>query len=163
MNLVTLPFILLIVSTFLIIFFYFYIFNKKPLSQLQKTFFYILVCILIISFGVLAQNIFYTLFGFPPIYFEYFIYIGTCFLPISIFFTALVLQNTQISFKRKYIILFIIPILSLLVLWTNDIHKLFYVNYSFTMSEAVFGPYFHVHSIYTYLLIFVSIFMLLRK
>lgn len=163
MNLFTTPFILLIISTFLIILMAFYVLGRKPLSQLQISFVFILVCVLIICLGVLIQNITYTLFDFPPIYFEYFIYIGTCFLPVAIFFMALIFKNTQIKLKKRYIVLFIIPVISLIVLWTNDIHHLFYKNYSLMMSDATFGPYFYVHSFYTYFLLFVSIFMIIKN
>ena len=162
MNLFTIPFISLVISTFLIILMAFYILNKKPLIQIQKSFIYIMICVLIICFGVLAQNTAYTLFDFKPIYFEYFIYIGTCFLPITIFFMALILKNTKIKFKKIYLTLFIIPILSLLVLWTNDWHHLFYKHYSLIMSDTIFGPYFYVHSFYTYIILFISIFILLQ-
>lgn len=162
MNLFTIPFILLVISTFLIILMAFYILNKKPLIQIQKSFIYIMICVLIICFGVLAQNTAYTLFDFKPIYFEYFIYIGTCFLPITIFFMALILKNTKIKFKKIYLTLFIIPILSLLVLWTNDWHHLFYKHYSLIMSDTIFGPYFYIHSFYTYIILFISIFILLQ-
>lgn len=162
MNLFTIPFILLIVSTSLVVFLAFYILSKKPKIQLQKSFMGILICVLIISLGVLMQNICYNLFEFPPIYFEYFIYIGTCFLPVAIFFMALILKDTHISFRKRYIALFVLPLLSLLVLWTNNIHHLFYINYSLIMSNTTFGPYFVIHSIYTYSLLFISIFMLLK-
>lgn len=162
MNLFTIPFILLIVSTSLVVFLAFYILSKKPKIQLQKSFMGILICVLIISLGVLMQNICYNLFEFPPIYFEYFIYIGTCFLPVAIFFMALILKDTHISFRKSYLALFVIPLLSLLVLWTNNIHHLFYINYSLIMSNTTFGPYFVIHSIYTYSLLFISIFMLLK-
>ena len=162
MNLFTIPFILLVISTFLIILMAFYILNKKPLIQIQKSFIYIMICVLIICFGVLVQNTAYTLFDFKPIYFEYFIYIGTCFLPITIFFMALILKNTKIKFKKIYLTLFIIPILSLLVLWTNDWHHLFYKHYSLIMSDTIFGPYFYIHSFYTYIILFITIFILLQ-
>lgn len=162
MNLFTIPFILLIVSTSLVVFLAFYILSKKPLIQLQKSFMGILICVLIISLGVLMQNICYNLFEFPPIYFEYFIYIGTCFLPVAIFFMALILKDTHISFRKRYIALFVLPLLSLLVLWTNNIHHLFYINYSLIMSNTTYGPYFYIHSFYTYFLLFISIYILLK-
>lgn len=162
MNFVTLPFILLVISTFLVVCIAFYILSKRPLIQLQKAFICILICVLIISFGVLMQNICYNLFDFPPIYFEYFIYIGTCFLPVAIFFMALIFNNTKITFKKSYLLLFILPIFSLLVLWTNNLHHLFYIKYSLNINESQVGPYFYIHSFYTYFLLFISIYMLLK-
>ena len=94
--------------------------------------------------------------GIAPIYFDYFVYIGTCFLPVTFLFTGLIFAKTKITFKRAHIMLFIIPILSLILLWTNDFHHLFYEVYSINISENVYGPFFYVYSIYSYLLIFVA-------
>ena len=156
MEVVTIPFILLILSIFLIFSLSFYVISKRPLKQLQKSFLSILTCIFIISIGVLLQSIFSTDFGVNPIYFEYFIYVGTCFLPVSFFFTALTFKNTRIKFEKRFLLAFIIPILSLIILWTNDIHNLFYVKYSSDMTQVIYGPYFNIHFIYTCGLLFVG-------
>ena len=161
MEVVTIPFILLILSIFLIFSLSFYVISKRPLKQLQKSFLSILTCIFIISIGVLLQSIFSTDFGVNPIYFEYFIYVGTCFLPVSFFFTALTFKNTRIKFEKRFLLAFIIPILSLIILWTNDMHNLFYVKYSSDMSQVIYGPYFNIHFIYTYGLLFISMGILL--
>src|SRR5699024_8528345 len=97
-----------------------------------------------------------------PIYFDYFVYIGTCFLPIAFLAFGLTFAKTKITFTKKYLLLFIIPILTLLILWTNDFHHLFYIKYAVLNSETVFGPYFPIHSLYTYALIFVGVFYLIR-
>ena len=76
-------------------------------------------------------------YGIEPIYFDYFTYIGICFVTIAIFFVGLVFAKTKVKFKPKYLLLFIIPIMSLLVLWTNDYHHLFYENYSTNIAESV--------------------------
>ena len=159
---ITIPFILLIFSIILNAGLAFYIFSKRPLKQLQKAFMCILVCLFIISIGVLLQSIFATNYNVNPIYFEYFIYIGTCFLPVAFFFVSLTFKNTKIKFERQYLLLFIVPILTLLILWTNKYHHLFYVEYSSDMSKAVYGPYFIIHSLYTYVLLFVSMAMLVK-
>ncbi len=51
----------------------------------------------------------------------------------------------------------VIPILSLVVLWTNDLHHLFYIQYSSSFTDTIYGPYFYVHSVYTYLLLIIGI------
>lgn len=163
MNFITIPFVLLAISTTLIIFLAFYVIRKKPLIQIQKAFFCILLCVLIICIGVLLQSIFYNVFGFNPMYFEYIIYIGTAFLPVAIFFMALIFTNTKITFKRIYLLLFILPIVTLIILWTNRFHHLFYVQYSFNINESIVGPYFAVHSLYTYALFCVSMIMLIKN
>ena len=162
MQLIDLSFILLLISTLMIIFMLRYVSKKKPMLQLQQMFFYVLICILIICVGVIIQSIFEICFGVNPIYFEYFIYVGTCLLPVALFFTSLVFSKTKIKFKKTHIFLFIIPILSLLILWTNDYHHLFFEKYSMYISEGATGKYFIVHSIYTYLLFALAIFNFLK-
>ena len=157
-------FALLIVAIISIILLIYYVLSKRPLSQLQKSFLAMLICVLIISSGVFIQDVLTYYTDIAPIYVEYFIYIGTCFLPVALFFTALIFKNTKITFKKSYLFLFVIPVLSLLVLWTNDYHHLFFVDFpSNRMDEVVFGPYFYVHSLYTYGLIFIGMFMMFQS
>lgn len=162
MGFINLAFLSLCFSTVFIILLLFYILSHKPLTQLKKSFFLMLICVLIICIGVLLQQIFYNLCHINPIIFEYFIYIGTCFLPVALLATTLILKNTKIKFNKNFLLLFIVPIISLIVLWTNDFHHLFYVNYSLIIPEIVVGPYFIIHSIYTYGLLFISIFLLIQ-
>lgn len=150
-------FILLVISTLSIILLMGNIMRKKPLSQLQSAFATVLLTVLIISVGVISQLICTSFFNIEPIYFENFIYIGTCFLPVALFFVAIIFKDTKVRFKEKYLLLFIIPFLSLAVLYTNQYHNLFYKVYSSNLNEMVYGPYFYVHSIYTYGLLLVSI------
>lgn len=156
-----LSFILLLISTILLVFILFLILHKKSLTQLQISFSSVLFCALILDTGVLVQNICYRNFQMDPIPFENFIYIGTCFLPVCLFFTALVFTKTKIVFKKSYLLLFIIPILTLIMVWTNNYHHLFYKNYSLNLSEQTYGLYFTVHTIYTYGLLFISMAIIL--
>ena len=150
-------FILLIISTLSIILLMGKIRRKKPVSQLQNAFATVLLTVLIISVGVIAQLVCTIFFTIEPIYFENFIYIGTCILPVALFFVSIIFRNTKIRFRKRYLLLFVIPFLTLAVLYTNQYHHLFYKIYSSNLNEMVYGPYFYVHSIYTYGLLLVSI------
>lgn len=158
---IDLSFILLLISTILLIFILFLILHKKNLTQLQISFSSVLFCALILDTGVLVQNICYKYFQMDPSPFENIIYIGTCFLPVCLFFTALIFTKTKITFKKSYLLLFIIPILTLIMVWTNNYHHLFYKNYSLNLSEQTYGSYFTVHTIYTYGLLFISMAIIL--
>lgn len=136
--------------------------NYKKKKQINKAFIFVIVCLLICCIGQLASLLFADKFNIPPIYFDYFVYIGTCFLPVAFLFFGMVFSKTKIKFRRYHLLLFIIPILSLIILWTNDFHHLFYVTYSQNTSETVFGIYFYIHSIYTYALLFIALFTLIK-
>ena len=150
-------FILLVISTLSIILLMRNIIRKKPVSQLQNAFATVLLTVLVISVGVISQLVCSNFLNIEPIYFENFIYIGTCMLPVALFFVAIIFRNTKIRFKRKYLLLFVIPFLTLAVLYTNQYHHLFYKVYSSNLNEMVYGPYFYIHSIYTYGLLLISI------
>lgn len=138
------------------------ILKSKSKNQIKKVFSFNLVCLLICTVGQAMQIMFADKFNINPIYFDYFVYIGTCFLPVSVFFTGLIFQNTKVKFKKKYLLLFIIPIVSLIVLWTNDFHHLFYENYSVDFSKNVYGPYATIHNIYSYILLAIGILYMLK-
>ena len=131
-------------------------------SQIRTIFLFNLGCLLICTIGQASQIVFSNILGIEPIYFDYIVYIGTCFLPVSVFFTGLIFSNTKIKFKKRYLLLFIVPIISLLVLWTNDYHHLFYENYSVDFQKNEYGPYAIVHNIYSYILLAIGIIYLLK-
>ena len=131
-------------------------------NQLKTAFTLNLINLTICLIGLILQVIFSSKYNINPIYFDYIVYIGTCFLPVSVFLTGKIFANTKIKLKKYYIALSIIPIISLLILWTNDFHHLFYEKYSINLSDSVFGPYMIIHNIYSYLLLFLGILTLLK-
>lgn len=150
----------LIITTILILILFITVDRTKP-SQIKNSFSFTLICLLICCVGLILQIFFSSISSIPPIYFEYFVYIGSCFLPVAFLFIAITFAKTKIKFTKKYILLFIIPILSLLMLWTNDFHHLFYKVYSINFSQTVYGPYFYVSTVYTYTLYVISLFYLM--
>jgi len=158
-----LQFLILIISSFLILFIILYInnINKNKKTQISRCFSYVLICIFIISFGVIIQAIASNILNIDPLYFEYIIYIGTCFLPVAFFFTAMSYLNTKLTFKNSYLLLFVIPIITLLMLYTNNFHHLFYEHYSSNMNEMVYGWYLYIHIFYTYGLFVYSMILML--
>ena len=145
-----------------IILFLTYIKKNVQKSQMKRIFIIDLIILFWICLFLVLQYWLNLYYHIPLIFFEYFMYIGTCFLPLSIFFTCLIFINTKIKFKKSYIWLFIIPIISLLVLWTNDLHHLFYKSYSLDLSNTIRGPYIMIHNIYSYVILFLGLFLLIR-
>ena len=138
------------------------ILKKIAKSQLRTWFLLTIACLLICDIGLIGQILFSEKLGIPPIYFDYFVYIGTCFLPVCLLFTSIVFSKTKIKFKKSYLLLFVVPILSLLILWTNDYHHLFYIKYSINLNETQYGPYLFIHSVYSYLLLLIALIRLIK-
>lgn len=92
---------------------------------------------------------------------EHISYIGVIFLPISLMFTGIIYAKTNISFSSKYLLLFIVPLISLVIVFTNRYHSLFIKKYSFVSTGFVYGNYYLVHELYSYLCIAVGLYFLL--
>ena len=139
-----------------------YTLSRKNKKQLEKAFALIFVLLIFWMITSILQLYISNVFNVDPIYFDYIIGISGCFLSVAFFFLAIIFAKTKITFDKKYLLLFIIPTISLLLLWTNDFHHLFYQEYSTNTASTVFGKYFYVHSIYNYILYAVSLFILLK-
>lgn len=151
------------VSALLLLFISVFLYKSKYPTQIKYTFLFTLICLLIGCVGLIAQILFSEKFNIPSIYFDYFVYIGNCFLPVCLFLFSIAFSSTKFKFTRKYLLLFIIPVISLILLWTNNSHHLFYVTYSTDFSKTVYGPYLNlVHTPYTYILCALCIFNLLK-
>ena len=153
----TLAVLLVIIFAFLI-----YILKKITRTQLQQIFAVNLILLITICIFMFLQLQFSKKLNIAPLYFDYYSYIGIVFLPVSLFFTTKIFINTKIKFKPKDLLLFIIPVLSLILLWTNDLHHLFFKSYSIQLSNCEFGPFFIISQIYSYSLYFISIFNLIN-
>ena len=155
-------FILLILSTLLLIVLARYTLKKKPITKLQKYFSFMVLSVIIICVGLVVQKICFLLFSTNPIYFEGFVYIGTCLFPVLFFLMSACFVKNGFEFKKRYLLLFIVPILNIISVFTTNTHHLFYDVYSFNLNEMVYGPIMYVHLAYTYIMFFTGIVMLIK-
>jgi hypothetical protein len=70
--------------------------------------------------------------------------------------------------RRNMLLLSIVPILTVLLAWTNEAHHLIYSAYrmvsfgSLSMSEVTYGAWFYFLVAYSYLLVFLGVALLLQ-
>lgn len=155
-------FILLFVTLIATLTFAFFT-RKKQKSTLYSLF---RVLFLLLSLHVVALIL---LFYFKDIilnmdtlmYIDAISYISTCNLPVILFFISSIYENKETNLK-KYWYLFIIPILSIIIIFTNPLHHLFSKSYAINVADVQLGPYFYVHMLYTYLLILVAFIKLIK-
>lgn len=155
-------FILLFVTLIATLTFAFFT-RKKQKSTLYSLF---RVLFLLLSIHVVALIL---LFYFKDIilnmdtlmYIDAISYISTCNLPVILFFISSIYENKETNLK-KYWYLFIIPILSIIIIFTNPLHHLFCKSYAINVADVQLGPYFYVHMLYTYLLILVAFIKLIK-
>lgn len=133
-------------------------------SQVVTAFKFLIACMALWCAGLIVQILVINYTSINPLYIDYFIYCPVVFTPVAFFYvTYTYLKNNSEKNLRKYLFLLIVPIITLIVLWTNDFHHLFYKVYSINPEETVFGPYFYVHSIYTYVLFFIDLLILINN
>jgi PAS domain S-box-containing protein len=99
-----------------------------------------------------------------------FVYFGIGLLPAS--WLAFALEYVGLGFwltRRRLALLAIVPVWTLIVVWTNDLHHLFRTEVyhtdvgSYKILATTLGPAFWVHTLYSYLLLGLGTFLLLRN
>ena len=139
-----------------------YLSKGKKNNQLKSIFIISLSILIFWTLGLIMQITLSKPLNIKPVYFDYFIYIAICTIPIAVFFMGLIYANTKIELRKRYLLLFVVPIISLIILWTNDFHHLFYEQYSTNISDTVYGPYMVIHNIYSYILLGLGIIYMLK-
>ena len=135
--------------------------SRKNKTQVKFTFSALIVCLFIWTFS-LSLQILYQKQDIDPFFFEKLAGFGAFFTPVILLLFSQVYVHTKVNFTKKYLLLFIVPIISLILAFTNEFHHLFVINYALSSKDIIWGPYFTVHSIYSYLCLFVALFSLIR-
>ena len=138
-----------------------WIMSNRKVSQMKNIFLVTLYLLALWFINLILQVLFSTYYDVEPIIFENVTYISACLAPIFIYFISLAFKNPDMKFDKKHLLYFIIPIITLLVIWTNNYHHLFYVEYSIDINQTVFGAYFYIHSAYTYTILVLGLLNLL--
>lgn len=127
--------------------------KRNKLANVMSVLF---ICLIIWCFGLLLQkaSLAFSL-NVKPIYFDYITYIGTCLLFPTLILLSFYYNDNNIKFNKKWFLLYIVPIICLIILWTNDLHSLFYKVYSTKFPETIYGPVFYINTIYSYTLAFI--------
>lgn len=154
--------IVLIIVCILMNAFLLYLFKTQKPSQTHKIFMIICLLMLFWLIELILQATYSSSLKINPIYFDYFVYINACFVPVCFLALSMSFTNTKFIFNKKFKLVMIIPILSLLLLWTNDFHHLFYKQYSININETIAGPFLIMHNIYSYILLAIGLIKLLN-
>lgn len=111
------------------------------------------------SLGMLAEIYAQTYFQYEGMLFTNIYFTAVNFVPFCIFFLGITFANVEI--KRHYYALFLVPLTSTIILWTNPFHHLFFISFSLSSSEIVKGPYLIAETFLSYLLIAVGLYNLI--
>ena len=126
----------------------------KNKTKLHKHFIILDILFCVHIFG-LALQILMSNTNINPIYFEYITYIGAMYTAVELMMISILFKNKNMDTKKVHW-LYIIPTVLLILLWTNDYHHLFYIEYSTTFSQTVYGPMLYVFMVYSYTLVLLA-------
>ncbi len=82
------------------------------------------------------------------------------FISILLFFVGYVYAKSGSKINKKINLLFLIPIINVVLLWTNDLHRSFYTYTQ--QGESVFGPLAYTATFINYAFLLLGLFYLIR-
>ncbi|WP_161625631.1 histidine kinase N-terminal 7TM domain-containing protein [Cyclobacterium qasimii] len=97
-------------------------------------------------------------------------YVGAVsFAPLALLFTLVYTEREKWITQNRLYLLFLVPAINILLVWTNDYHTFFYSSFElikngdfeFMVTGKGFGYW--LHQSYTLLLLFVSLYILLKR
>ncbi len=128
-----------------------YIITIKKRTVLHYSFLAVVIEVLIWTVAVIMRGL---SDNFEAVVFwENVTYIGIAFVPISLVFLARAYSQPDKPVSKKYWLLYIIPIITQLMAWTNSYHHLFYIQYGWEVmgTANIAGLYFYIHAAYSYI------------
>ncbi len=89
-------------------------------------------------------------------------YLGCAFCPVMSMLIALTFTKGWERLPKTCYLLFIVPVLTNIIAWTNPLHHLLYQHFSIYSSQVVFGPYMYVSGFYSYGTTLISIIVMVN-
>jgi len=96
-------------------------------------------------------------------------YLGIVIVPVAWIFFALKYTGREEWLKiRKIALIVIIPLVTLILVWTNDLHGLIWrttrldTSGLFFVRISIYGPWFWVHTLYSYLLLLLGTILIIQ-
>ncbi len=149
---------ILIITSIVLLLMFFYIIFLSAKKELHYVTIALTLELLIWSISVLVGHFFQenaNIFAFM----DNFTYIGAAFVPPTLVLLALAYRKQFAGFRKENYLLLLIPVLTILIIFTNDYHHLFYTSYSF-QTGYILGPYFYIYAVYSYGCLLFSMIML---
>jgi len=119
-------------------------------SQVRTAFLIALSVMSLWIAGTLLELDFRSLTGSTFMPFINVCYVGICLMPVAVLYLGRVILGSDWHPKKIHAAFLIVPVISIAVVFTNPLHHLFFVDFSLNSAEAVYGPYYYFHSVYSY-------------
>ena len=124
--------------------------QKCQPSPVRSAFFIILGLMTFWNIGTILELDFRIATGITYMAFINICYIGICLTPIAVLSLGRVILQPDWHPKPLHIVFLVIPLVSIIMVFTDPLHHLFFEHFSLYSSEAVYGIYYYFHSVYSY-------------
>jgi two-component system sensor histidine kinase HupT/HoxJ len=161
-GLMNIPFMLLHLSTlltFILLILMLRIKNKKALH-----YFSVLtdLAVFLWCFVSLIEQYATRWFNYSGMFFTNSSFSAVAFVSVLIFFLGYSFSHNESRINKKLYMLFAIPVICVILIWTNDYHHLYFLHYSPINSELKKGIVLQLHPIFSYSMIILGLFNLIR-
>ncbi|MGI6168580.1 MAG: histidine kinase N-terminal 7TM domain-containing protein [Christensenellales bacterium] len=125
--------------------------NKRALHYI----FILVIAVLLIWNGAVFMGGFHEVGSEQWLMWEKATYFGSAFVPVCLVLLGLAYGSKK-EFTPRYLLLLIVPVVTIIMVWTNDFHHLFYSAY--TVGEGyTLEAYFFIHTAYSYICLSVGL------
>ena len=132
-----------------------YIVTRKEKKQMHYIFILIVLQLFVWHFAVIMQTLFHQTEQ-AYIFWENASYLGSAGASVSMLLLAMSYGGASEWLQKRAILLMIVPVITQVMIWTNDYHRLFYQQYSLD-GMHIPGAYFYFHAGYSYLCLLAAI------
>ncbi|MGE5613660.1 MAG: histidine kinase N-terminal 7TM domain-containing protein [Bacillota bacterium] len=140
---------IVLVSTVLLTCLAIYVKSVKAKKQMHVFFMYTILFLIVYNIGMAIIVFSDTFFRYKNVRFEYIVFLGVAFCTVFFLLFCIAFVKQRVEYNYKFYLLFLIPLITNIVLWTNDYHKLFYKEYGYGIKFS-FGPYFYIGMVFTW-------------
>jgi len=135
--------------------------KRSQRNQMKLSFYMFISVMFVWNLGTILEMYSRSATGISNMIFVDMCYVGICLMAVAILYLGVVIANPQLKLRPAHSLILVIPIISIIMVCTNGMHHLFFENFSVYSAEAVYGPYYYFHTIYSYGCIFVGILYLI--
>lgn len=155
-------FLLLLISLITMVVVFVLIVRIRNKKQIHYVFGSLLASGFLWTFGYGGMFLIYNLYGYNSLLFVNITITGIVLTPVFIFLLGYTFANTKAIPGFVNLLIFLIPVISLILVYTNNYHHLFYVFFSAeNTTYRVFGGWNIIHIAYSYSLIIIGLWFLL--
>ena len=89
-------------------------------------------------------------------------YLGATIAPVMAVDITLAFTRGWEKISKWTYLLLVIPVITNIIVWTNPLHNLFYINFSLNINEVEFGPWFYINAAYVFICMAYAVIAIIR-